>query len=136
MAEHSSLPKSGLATAKYIYVTTWSASGKPGTVPVWFAQIDGRPYFTTLRKSLKARRIKRSGRVQVHIGAPDGPGFDGTALVVEGRPDLERRVLSIYRRKYWLLVPLFMGPLIRRRLRNGQSVLIEITPEGVSGAIE
>lgn len=118
-----------IKTAKRIYVTTWSPSGESGTVPVWFMVKDGRLYFTTLRESLKARRIRATGRVRVHIGAPDGRAFEGRAAEVGDRPDLEEEILLTYRRKYPVLVPLFMGRLIRRRLRSGESVVIQITPE-------
>ena len=117
-----------LARAKRMWLTTWSVSGRSGTVPVWFMVHDGHLYFTTLRRSLKARRIRATGRVRVHVGRADGPAFDGTAEWVDGRPDLEATVLSAYRRKYPLVVPLFMGRLIRRRLARKESVLIRITP--------
>jgi PPOX class probable F420-dependent enzyme len=118
-----------LRKAKRIYVTTWGPLGRSGTVPVWFMPKDGRLYFTTLRESLKARRIRATGRIRVHVGAPDGPAFDGHAAEVNDRPDLEDEILTTYRRKYPILVPLFMGRGIRRRLRSGESVVIEITPE-------
>jgi PPOX class probable F420-dependent enzyme len=118
----------GLKTAKRMYLTTYSASGRSGTVPTWFMVRDGVLYFTTLRASLKARRIKATGRVRVALGAPDGPSFEGQAEWVDKRPDLEQEVLAAYRRKYPLVVPLFMGRFIRRRLASGESVLIRITP--------
>ncbi|MBI3626218.1 MAG: pyridoxamine 5'-phosphate oxidase family protein [Candidatus Rokubacteria bacterium] len=119
-----------LKSAKRIYVTTWGPSGKSGTVPVWFMAKDGRLYFTTLRESLKARRIRATGRVRVHLGSPDGPGFAGRAAEVSDRPDLEHEILQTYCRKYPILVPLFMGRRIRRRLQRKESVVIQITPEG------
>ena len=73
-------------------------------------------YFTTQRESLKARRIRETGRVTVRVGAKDGPPFEGRAEWVDGRPDLEAALLRAYRRKYWLLVPLWMGRYIRRGL--------------------
>jgi PPOX class probable F420-dependent enzyme len=118
----------GLRTAKRMYLTTYSASGRSGTVPTWFMVRDGVLYFTTLRASLKARRIKATGRVRVALGAPDGASFEGRAEWVDNRPDLEQDVLAAYRRKYPLVVPLFMGRLIRKRLASGESVLIRITP--------
>jgi PPOX class probable F420-dependent enzyme len=118
----------GLRTAKRMYLTTYSASGRFGTVPTWFMVRDGVLYFTTLKASLKARRIKATGRVRVALGAPDGPSFEGRAEWVDNRPDLEQDVLAAYRRKYPLVVPLFMGRVIRRRLASGASVLIRITP--------
>ena len=98
-----------LQTAKRMYLTTVSTSGRSGTVPTWFMVMDGALYFTTLRASLKARRIKATGRVRVALGAPDGPSFEGRAEWVDDRPDLEQAVLAAYRRKYPLVVPLVMG---------------------------
>jgi PPOX class probable F420-dependent enzyme len=126
------VPSALLDRAKRIYLTTWSRSGRPGTVPVWFMVNDHRLYFTTLRASLKARRIAAGGPVRVHVGAPDGPSFAATARWVDDRPDLERALIAAYRRKYPLLVPLFMGPLMRRRLRRKVSILIEVTAAATS----
>ncbi len=117
-----------LRTAKRMYLTTWSSAGKRGTVPVWFMVKDGCLYFTTLRGSLKSRRIRATGRVRVAVGSVDGPTFDGRAEWVDDRPDLEEELLRVYRRKYPILVPLFMGRRIRRRLATKESVLIRITP--------
>jgi PPOX class probable F420-dependent enzyme len=114
--------------ASYMYVTTYSKAGKPGTVPTWLWLHDGHIYFTTKRDSLKARRIRDTGRVTVHVGTKDGPAFDGRAEWVDDRPDLERALLADYRRKYWVMVPLFMGPYIRKGLAAKTSVLIRVTP--------
>jgi PPOX class probable F420-dependent enzyme len=118
-----------LARARYLYVTTYSRAGKPGTVPTWLWPHDGDVYFTTRRDSLKARRIRDNGRVTVHVGTKDGPAFEGRAEWVDGRADLETALLSDYRRKYWLLVPVFMGRFIRKGLDTQKSVLIRITPD-------
>ena len=116
-----------LRRASYIYVTTVGASGKSGTVPVWCWYDGTAAYFTTRRDSLKARRIRDTGRVTVHVGTEDGPSFEGRAEVVDGRRDLETALLRAYRRKYWLLVPLWMGRYIRRGLESGRSALVRIT---------
>jgi len=118
-----------LGRAKRMYLTTFATNGRSGTVPVWFMTRDGVLYFTTLRTSLKARRIHATGRVHVALGRRDGPSFDGKAEWVDGRPDLERAVIDAYRGKYPLAVPLFMGWWIGRRLADKRSVLIRITPE-------
>lgn len=126
---HPSMPDPGaLARAKYIYVTTWSRDGKAGTVPTWVWPHEGCAYFTTRRDSLKARRIRNTGRVVIHVGKRDGPAFEGRAEWVDDRPDLEAALLAAYRRKYWLLVPLFMGRYIRKGLAGKTSVLIRVTP--------
>ena len=97
-------------------------------MPTWLWPHEGEVYFTTRRDSLKARRIRANGRVTVHVGRKDGPAFEGRAEWVDGRADLETALLSHYRRKYWLLVPLLMGRFIQRGLDTEKSVLIRITP--------
>ena len=62
-----------LRRTRYLYLTTYSDAGKPGTVPTWCWLHEDAVYFTTQRASLKARRIKDSGRVTVHVGKKDGP---------------------------------------------------------------
>ena len=114
--------------AHYIYLTTYSQAGKPGTVPTWCWLHDDALYFTTQRASLKAKRISNNGRVTVHVGTKDGPAFEGRAEWVDDRPDLEGAILKAYRRKYWILVPLWMGRYIRKGLRAKTSVLIRILP--------
>jgi PPOX class probable F420-dependent enzyme len=123
-----------LRRAKRLYLTTYARSGRSGTVPVWCWYDGAAVYFTTPRASLKARRIRASGRVTARVDAPDGPAFEGRAEWVEGRPDLEAALLAAYRRKYWLAVPLWMGRTIRRRLAAGESVLVRITPVEVPPA--
>jgi PPOX class probable F420-dependent enzyme len=123
-----------LRRASYIYVTTFGASGKSGTVPVWCWYDGTAAYFTTERESLKARRIRETGRVVVRVGKRDGPAFEGCAELVDGRRDLEDALLRAYRRKYWVLVPLWMGRYIRRGLDSGRSVLVRITPASGSAA--
>ena len=118
-----------LRTANYIYLTTYSQAGRPGTVPTWLWLHDGHVYFTTRRESLKARRIRANGRVTVHVGRRDGPAFEGRAEWVEDRPDLEAALLRAYRRKYWFLVPLWMGRSIRKGLAGKTSVLIRVTAQ-------
>ena len=117
-----------LGRARYIYLTTYSQAGKPGTVPTWCWLHDDALYFTTQRASLKAKRIQNIGRVTVHVGRKDGPAFEGHADLVDDRPDLEGAILTAYRRKYWILVPLWMGRYIRKGLRAKTSVLIRILP--------
>ena len=117
-----------LRRATYMYVTTYGRSGASGTVPTWLWPHEGAVYFTTQRASLKARRIRDTGRVTVRVGTREGPELSGRAEWVDDRPDLERALLAAYRRKYWLLVPLWMGRYIRRGLAARTSVLIRITP--------
>jgi len=64
----------------------------------------------------------------VNVGTKDGPAFEGHAEWVDDRPDLEGAILRAYRRKYWVLVPLWMGRYIRKGLLAKTSVLIRILP--------
>ena len=120
--------RAALDGARYIYVTTYSQAGKPGTVPTWCWLHDDAVYFTTRRASLKARRIKNNGRVTVHVGKKDGPVFEGSAELVEDSPGLEEAILRVYYRKYWILVPLWMGRYLRKGLAARTSVLIRVRP--------
>jgi len=120
--------QAALERATYIYLTTYSQAGKPGTVPTWCWLHEGALYFTTRRASLKAKRIRNSGRVAVNVGRKDGPAFEGHAEWVDDRPDLEEAILKAYRRKYWILVPLWMGRYICKGFRAKTSVLIRILP--------
>ncbi len=111
----------------YLYLTTYSSTGRAGTVPVWFMRgRDDLHYFTTRRDSLKARRIRANDRVTVRIGAKDAAPREGRAEWVDDRPDLETAVLDHYRRKHWILVPLWMGRRIRKGLARKTSVLIRV----------
>jgi PPOX class probable F420-dependent enzyme len=123
-----------LRRARYLYLTTYGASGRSGTVPIWCWYDGAAAYFTTERQSLKARRIRETGRVTVRVGTKDGPRFEGRAEWMDGHPEIETELLRAYRRKYWLLVPLFMGPFIRRRLADRRSVLIRITSPASAAA--
>ena len=120
--------QAALQRARYIYLTTYSQAGRPGTVPTWCWLHEGALYFTTRRASLKAKRIRNRGRVMVNVGTKDGPAFEGQAEWVDDRPDLEGAILEAYRRKYWILVPLWMGRYIRKGLSAKTSVLVRILP--------
>src|SRR6266404_3287960 len=111
-----------LARARYMYVTTYSRSGKPGTVPTWLWPHDGDVYFTTRPDSLKARRIQNDGRVTIHVGTQDGPAFDARAEAVDGRAVLDTALVSDYRLKFCLAGPVFMGRFIRKGLDTQRSV--------------
>jgi PPOX class probable F420-dependent enzyme len=117
-----------LRRAHYLYLTTYSEAGKPGTVPTWCWLHEDAVYFTTQRASLKARRIAKNGRVTVHVGRKDGPAFEGRAELVEDRRDLEKAILTAYHRKYWFLVPLWMGRYLRKGLGARTSVLVRVRP--------
>ena len=118
-----------LQRAKLLYLTTFGASGKSGTVPVLFRFDDGVIYFCSQRDTLKVRRIRQTGRVTVRAGRPDGPGLSCRAQLVEDAADLQERLLQAYRRRYWLRW-LVLGPRLRKAFADGSEVLIRLVPDG------
>ncbi len=116
-----------LQRTKTVYLTTFSASGKSGTVPIWFFEHDGHIYFCSLRNALKVRRIRRSGQAVLNIGRRTGPQLACTASIVDHDPGLQHRLLQIYRLRYWWLW-LFIGPRIRRAFERDEEVIIQLTP--------
>jgi len=117
-----------LRRTKTIYLTTWSVSGRSGTVPVWFFEHHERIYFCSQRDTLKVRRIRRSGRAALHIGRRSGPQLICTARVMDNDLELRQLLLQTYRRRYWFRW-LFLGPRIRRALDRDEEVIIELTPD-------
>ena len=117
-----------LQRAKLLYLTTVGANGKSGTVPVLFLFDDDAIYFCSQRDTLKVRRIRQTGKATVHAGKPDGPGLSCSAQLLEDVPDLQTRLLSSYRRRYWLRW-LFLGPRLRQAFADDTEVLIRLTPE-------
>ena len=118
-----------LQRAKLLYLTTFGASGKSGTVPVLFLLADDAIYFCSQRDTLKVRRIRQTGRVTVRAGRPDGPGLACRAQLVEDAADLQERLLQAYRRRYWLRW-LVLGPRLRKAFADGSEVLIRLVPDG------
>ena len=118
-----------LQRAKLLYLTTFGASGKSGTVPVLFRFDDDAIYFCSQRDTLKVRRIRQTGRVMVHADRPDGPGLACSAQLLEDAPDLQARLLRSYRRRYWLRW-LVLGPRLRQAFADGSEVLIRLVPDG------
>jgi PPOX class probable F420-dependent enzyme len=116
-----------LHRARTLYLTTYSRSGKAGTVPIWFFLHHGRMYFCTQRDSLKVRRIRRNNRVTIRIGRRHGPSLACTAHCIEDHAELQRLLLHTYRRRYWWLW-LFIGPRLRRALARGESVIVQLHP--------
>ena len=117
-----------LQGAKLLYLTTFGANGKSGTVPVLFLLDDDAIYFCSQRDTLKVRRIRQTGRVTVRAGKPDGPGLSCSAQLLEKVPELQALLLCTYRRRYWLRW-LILGPRLRKAFAAGTEVLIRLVPD-------
>jgi PPOX class probable F420-dependent enzyme len=121
-----------LQRARLLYLTSFSAAGRSGTVPVLFLLDGDAIYFCSQRNTLKVRRIQQTGRVTVRPGKPDGPGLSCRAELLESVPDLETRLLRTYRRRYplrWLV----LGPRLRKSFADGTEVVIRLEPEDGCG---
>ena len=120
--------RSALRRASLLYLTTSSAAGRSGTVPVLFMPDGDTIYFCSQRNTLKVRRIRQTGIVTVRPGRPDAPGLSCRAELLENVPDLVKRLLQTYRRRYpvrWL----FLGARLRRSFAAGTEVVIRLDPE-------
>ncbi len=117
-----------LCHTKTVYLTTTSASGKSGTVPIWFFEHRGLIYFCSRRDTLKVRRIRQSGRAVLHIGRRSGPQLTCLARIVDNDPDVRHRLLQTYRRRYWFRW-LFLGSRIQRGFDRDEEVVVELTPD-------
>jgi PPOX class probable F420-dependent enzyme len=121
--------KQALQHTKTLYLTTYSRSGKSGTVPVWFFLHQEAIYFCTLRESLKVRRIRQTGWVTLHIGRRTGPRLDCAARLLDDAPAIQALLLRTYRPRYpvrWLL----LGPRLRRAFARGAETIVQLTPLG------
>jgi PPOX class probable F420-dependent enzyme len=116
-----------LLQARTLYLTTYSRTGKPGTVPVWFFLHQGGLYFCTLRESLKVRRIQQTGKVTIHIGRRNGLRVDCNASLLDHDTTLQNLLLQTYRQRYpirWL----WIGRRLRKAFAQGREVVVQLTP--------
>ena len=89
-----------LQSARTPYLTTYSRSGKSGTVPVWFFLHQDMIYFCTQRHSVKVRRMWHTPEVTLHLGRRTGPTLCCTARLVEDAPPLPALLFRTYRTRY------------------------------------
>ena len=116
-----------LTNVTTLYLTTYNRQGKSGTVPIWFFLYQGVITFCSRRDSLKVRRMQQTGRATIHLGKRTGPSVDCLVRLLDADPELQRRLLRVYRRRYclwWLLI----GPRIRRSFQRGDEILIQLLP--------
>jgi PPOX class probable F420-dependent enzyme len=122
----SSTIQRALGSARTLYLTTYSASGKAGTVPIWFFVHHEHIYFCTQRDSLKVRRMRRRSQVTLHIGRRTGPRLACTARLLEDDAALQALLLRTYRTRYWFCW-LFLGPRLRRAFARGEEIIVQLT---------
>ncbi|MCI0354918.1 MAG: pyridoxamine 5'-phosphate oxidase family protein [Acidobacteria bacterium] len=94
-----------LEKAHTYWLSTTRPGGRPHTMPVWCVWLEGRLFFSTGRKSRKARNLARNPRCAVCLAVGKG------AVVVEGvarrmrDAPLTRRAAALYETKYRSPIP-------------------------------
>ncbi|MCH8205820.1 MAG: pyridoxamine 5'-phosphate oxidase family protein [Chloroflexi bacterium] len=88
-----------ISESREVYITTYDADGKPGTVPVWFDYHDERFYVSTYPDSLKVGKLRRNPEVKLTFGSRRGPSVTGVARVVSDEA-LIQRIAPIHDQKY------------------------------------
>ena len=89
--------------ARNYWVCTVCADGRPHSVPVWGAWVDGVVYFGTDRQAVKARNIARDGRIVLHLGSGDETViFEGRAVEAQVTELQLKRISERYVEKYEL----------------------------------
>ena len=91
-----------LVAARNYWVCTTRADGRPHATPVWGLWLDDAVWFSTARRSLKARNLARSPSVVVHLESGDDTVIlDGIAQEVGDRSAIGS-FLEAYEAKYGL----------------------------------
>lgn len=92
-----------MRVARNYWICSVRADGRPHSVPVWGAWVDGLLYFGTDRQAVKVRNIARDSRVVVHLDSGD------ETVIVEGRAKIAQvpaaqlqRISQCYIEKYEL----------------------------------
>ncbi len=89
--------------ARNYWICSVRADGRPHSVPVWGAWVDGVLYFGTDKKSVKARNIARDNRVVVHLDSGDETVIIEGSIVEAQTPEtLLNRISERYIEKYEL----------------------------------
>ena len=119
-----------LEGARYVLLTTYRRDGRAVPTPVGPLVRDGKVYVYTPASSGKAKRVRRTARVQVapctRRGEPTGPALDGRARVLAGA---EAEVMKEAFRRAWRQQygPLYGLMALVERLRGIERCVIEIT---------
>lgn len=110
-----------------LWFGSYKKSGELVRVQVWLTINNGCIEFLTGHASYKVKRTRRNRRVICYIGDKDGPSIAGTAEIMMGRDAM----LRVYR-AYWKTHPfvmIFLGLIIRIRIKTHKDVVIRIRPD-------
>ena len=97
-----------LTKTQNYYLTTVRSDGRPHVMPIWGVWISDRFYFSTGRKSVKARNIERNPNCVLCAGdASEALILEGSASKFEDKAGL-KKLAAAYKKKYGM-DPLGMG---------------------------
>ena len=85
--------------SREVFISTYDADGKPGTVPVWFDYSQGNFYVSTYPDSLKVQKIRGNPDVKLAFGSLRGPSVTGTARIVSEQ-DVIHTVAPVHYERY------------------------------------
>jgi hypothetical protein len=89
-----------LSKVKNYYLSTTTADGLPHCMPVWGIWLDDAFYFSSGRRSRKARNLEKNPRCVIcPEGADQAVVMEGVAAIVEEGP-VFRRFVEAYKVKY------------------------------------
>ncbi len=90
-------------SAHNYWVCSVCGDGRPHSVPVWGAWVEGNLYFGTDKTSVKARNIARDNRVVVHLDSGDETViFEGRVVEAKVAGPLLKKITERYVEKYVL----------------------------------
>lgn len=113
--------------ARNYWVCSVCGDGRPHSVPVWGAWVDGSLYFGTDKTSVKARNIARDNRVALHLDSGDETVIiEGRARQAQVSSALLRKISQRYLEKYEL------DP----ELEDSGDLLLRLIPQKVMAWLE
>ena len=87
--------------ARNYWLCTTCGDGKPHAVPIWGVWVEGRFYFSTGKRSVKARNIGRDNRVVLHLESGDETLiFEGILAESNENASMQAAIVSAYVDKY------------------------------------
>ena len=113
--------------ARNYWVCSVYGDGRPHSVPVWGAWVDGSLYFGTDKNSVKARNIARDDRVVVHLDSGDETViFEGRVVQARASEEQLKKISKRYVDKYEL----------EPQLEDSGDLLLRLIPRRVMAWLE
>lgn len=113
--------------ARNYWVCSVCSDGRPHSVPVWGAWVEGSLYFGTDKKSVKALNIARDDRVVAHLESGDETViFEGRAVQARTSAEQLKTISERYVEKYKL----------EPQLEDSGDLLLRLIPNKVMAWLE